>query len=76
MRQKLSDYPYCKDEFEILKEKGSKRLIQRFFKKSDGKEDRVDYAIQRKMIVYGEERWIIDYYNVSKSKVERRFLGL
>ena len=76
MRQRLSDYPYCKDEFEILKENGSKRLIQRFFKKSDGKEDRIDYALQRKIYVYGEERWITDYYNVSKSKVERRFLDL
>ena len=76
MRYKLSNYPYCKDEYEILKENGSKRLIKRYFKKSENKVDRIDYAVERKMIVYGEERWITDYYNVSQSKVERRFLDL
>ena len=64
------------DKFEVLEEKGSKRLIKRTFNYEGNKEPRVDYAVERKMIVYDDVRWVLDYYNTSKSKVERRFLGL
>ena len=56
------------DSYEILKDNGSKRLIKRTFRYADGKEARIDYAIERKMYIYGKERWTLDYYNVSKSK--------
>lgn len=64
------------DEFEVLKDNGDKRLVKRTFKRQGNKEPIVDYCVQTKFYLYGEERWMTEYYNNSKSKVERRFLGL
>lgn len=63
-------------EIEILRVNGDKRLVKRTFNRQGNKEPIVDYCVQSKFYVYNEERWVIDYYNNSKTKVERRFLEL
>ena len=63
-------------EYEVLKVNGNKRLIKRTFNYKGNREPKIDYCIQSKFYVYGYERWIIEYYNKSKTKVERRFLSL
>lgn len=72
----MSDFFKSNDEIEVLKVNGNKRLIKRIFNYSGNKEPRIDYCIQSKFYVYDEERWMTEYYNNSKTKVERRFLGL
>lgn len=73
----MSDFFKNNDEIEVLRinSDGNKRLIKRIFK-YNGKEPRIDYCIQSKFYVYDDERWMTEYYNNSKTKVERRFLGL
>lgn len=63
-------------KIEVLKENSNKRLIKRIFNQEGNKEPRIDYCIQYKIDVCGDERWAIEYYNNSKTKVERRFLGI
>lgn len=64
-------------ECEVLKTNGDKRLVKRIrWNRRNTKKDIVDYCIQSKIYVHDNERWIIEYYNKSKTKVERRFLRL
>ena len=63
-------------EFEVLKINNDKRLVKRIFKKKSGKIGNVDYCIQTKINGFNDERWKIDYFNRSRTKTERRFLGL
>ena len=63
-------------QIEIIKDSGNKRLIKRIFTQEGNKEPRIDYCIQSKIYVSGYERWANEYYNNSKTKVERRFLGI
>ena len=61
---------------EVIKYNGNKRLIKRIFNQEGNKEPRIDYCIQSKIYVCDNERWMTEYYNNSKTKVERRFLGI
>ena len=63
-------------DIEVIKYNGNKRLIKRIFNQEGNKEPMIDYCIQSKIYVQGDERWITEYYNNSKTKVERRFLGI
>ena len=63
-------------QIEVIKYNSNKRLIKRIFNQEGNKEPRIDYCIQSKIYVQGDERWITEYYNNSKTKVERRFLGI
>ena len=67
---------YDTTEIEVLKVNGDKRLVKRIFKKKSGKIDNVDYCIQTKINGFNDDRWRIDYFNRSRTKTERRFLGL
>ena len=72
----MSDFFKHNDDIEVLRVDGNKRLIKRTFNYQGNKEPRTDYCVQSKFYVCDEERWITEYYNKSKIKVERRFLGL
>ena len=74
--EKTESFFHNMTEYEVLKVNGNKRLIKRTFNYQGNKEPRTDYCIQSKFYVYNEERWMTEYYNNSKIKVERRFLGL
>lgn len=63
-------------QIEVIKYNSNKRLIKRIFNQEGNKEPRIDYCVQSKIYVQGDERWITEYYNNSKTKVERRFLGI
>lgn len=63
-------------QIEVIKYNGNKRLIKRIFNQEGNKEPRIDYCIQSKIYVCDNERWMTEYYNNSKTKVERRFLGI
>lgn len=63
-------------QIEVIKHNGNKRLIKRIFNQEGNKEPRIDYCIQSKIYVCGNERWMTEYYNNSKTKVKRRFLGI
>lgn len=66
------------ENIEVLIEDGNKRLVKRFsFSKGKNNKPQIDYCFQtKKKFDGGLERWCIEYFNRSKTLVERRFLGL
>lgn len=43
-------------QIEVIKYNGNKRLIKRIFNQEGNKEPRIDYCIQSKIYVCGDER--------------------
>lgn len=60
-------------EIEIIRTDGNRRFVKRIIQFGNKKAD-IDYAIQYTR--EGLKHWITEYFNRSKTKVERRYLNL